>query len=215
MSAAPAGAAAAAGAGRGRRDAAPAPRHLYIHVPFCAERCDYCEFSSVPVGRAVAGGAGSPAGAGAGTPPPADTAGARERLLDRFVDAVSEEWRRERQRCGVRSLETVFVGGGTPSLLGEERLERLLAPLEPLLTPRAEVTVETNPEDVTSAYAAWAAARRLRVSLGVQSFDGRLRAALGRRGSADPAGGLRAAAGGRCRCSRHAARQCRAGGRCP
>ncbi|MGD0998387.1 MAG: hypothetical protein ABR941_08750, partial [Thermoleophilia bacterium] len=62
-----------------------------------------------------------------------------------------------------------------------------LEPLEPLLTPWAEVTIETNPEDVTSAFAAWAAARRLRVSLGVQSFDARLRAALGRRGDADPA----------------------------
>ncbi len=87
----------------------------------------------------------------------------------------------------MRRLETVFVGGGTPSLLGRERLERLLEPLEPLLTPRAEVTVETNPDDVTPAYAAWAAERRLRVSLGVQSFDARLRATLGRRGAVDPA----------------------------
>jgi coproporphyrinogen III oxidase-like Fe-S oxidoreductase len=94
-------------------------------------------------------------------------------------------------------LETVYVGGGTPSLLGEEGLERLLAPFLaarspceprlPLLTERAEVSVETNPEDVTSGYAAWAAARRVRVTLGVQSFDRRLRETLGRRAAADPA----------------------------
>ncbi len=196
---------AAAGAGRGRRDAAPAPRHLYIHVPFCAERCDYCEFYSVPVGRGVSPGS-TPPGNGNGDVPVAsrpagvdgDIPGAspvaslpgdvgRDRLLDRFVAALRAEWEAERARAGVRRLETVFIGGGTPSLLGEERLERLLEPLEALLTPCAEVTVETNPDDVTPAFAAWAAARRLRVSLGVQSFDARLRAALGRRGAADPA----------------------------
>jgi len=152
------------GAGRGRRDAAPAPRHLYVHVPFCAERCDYCEFYSVAVGRDERG-----------------------RLLDRYLAALLVEWERERERFGVRRLETVFVGGGTPSVLGQDRLERLVELLEPLLTPRAEITIETNPEDVSPAYAAWAAARRLRVSLGVQSFDASLRAALGRSASADPA----------------------------
>jgi coproporphyrinogen III oxidase-like Fe-S oxidoreductase len=110
----------------------------------------------------------------------------RERLLDRFVAALSEEWRRERERFEVQSLETVFIGGGTPSLLGWERLERLLEPFEALLTPRAEITVETNPDDVTPAFAAWAAARRLRISLGVQSFDASLRAAVGRRAAGDP-----------------------------
>jgi len=202
MSAAPAesaGADTAGGAGRGRRDA---PRHLYIHVPFCAERCDYCEFYSVPVGRAASivgvapspdGSASSPDGSvsspdGSG---PSPEAAERDRLLDRFVAALLAEWEADRARYGVRRLETVFVGGGTPSLLGPERLERLLAPLEALLTPRAEVTVETNPDDVTPAFAAWAAARRLRVSLGVQSFDGSLREALGRRGAADPAAAFR------------------------
>jgi coproporphyrinogen III oxidase-like Fe-S oxidoreductase len=187
------------GAGRGRRDAAPVPRHLYIHVPFCAARCDYCEFYSVPVGRAGESGVeletgaaqGSGATSGSGDAPGSEAAVAgtpaeRERLLDRFVAALGEEWRRERERFDVQSLETVFIGGGTPSLLGWERLERLLEPFEALLTPRAEITVETNPDDVTPAFAAWAAARRLRISLGVQSFDASLRAALGRRATTDP-----------------------------
>ena len=183
---------AAAGAGRGPRDAAPAPRHLYLHVPFCAERCDYCEFYSVPVGREVSPGSPPPVdgdgdvpGASPVASPPAGAV--RDHLFDRFVAALLAEWEAERARAGVRRLETVFIGGGTPSLLGEERLERLLEPLVALLAPRAEVTVETNPDDVTPAFAAWAAARRLRVSLGVQSFDARLRAVLGRRGAADPA----------------------------
>ena len=140
------------------------PRHLYVHVPFCRERCDYCDFSSVAVGEPEAAGS----------------------RLDAYVEAVHVEWEIENARFGVGRLETVFVGGGTPSLLGEARLERLLEPLAPRLTPHAEITVETNPEDVTPEYADWAAARRLRVSLGVQSFDGLMRETLGRRAAADP-----------------------------
>ena len=179
----------------------PAPRHVYIHVPFCAARCDYCEFYSVAVGPGGETDAAPRPAEGHDAPRPPKrglsrlsverpAAGlpraVRERLLDRFVAAVGEEWRRERERSGVCCLETVFIGGGTPSLLGWERLERLLEPFEALLTPRAEVTVEINPDDVTPAFAAWAAARRLRVSLGVQSFDARLRGTLGRRAAADP-----------------------------
>jgi oxygen-independent coproporphyrinogen-3 oxidase len=166
-------------------------------VPFCAARCDYCEFFSVPVGRGAAGArgpaeaplaavTGDGTGAGTGRSGPLDPA-ARERLLDRYIAALLVEWEAARERLGVRRLESVFVGGGTPSLLGEQRLARLFGALEALLTPHAELTVETNLDDVTPAFAAWAAARRLRVSLGVQSFDRSLRAALGRRGDADPA----------------------------
>jgi len=158
---------------------ADSPRHLYIHVPFCRERCDYCAFYSVATQPSSGGGRRTAA------------------RLDRFVEAAHAEWAAEAARQHVRRLETVYVGGGSPSLLGEEGLERLLAPFVagrspceprwPLLTERAEVTVETNPEDVTADYAAWAAARRARVSLGVQSFDRRLRETLGRRAAADPA----------------------------
>jgi oxygen-independent coproporphyrinogen III oxidase len=146
------------------------PRHLYVHIPFCRERCDYCEFVSQAVGES-------------------DDAAGR---FGRFIAAVHAEWAHERARWDVRRLETVYVGGGTPSLLGQERLERLLEPLVPLLTPRAEVTIEANPEDVTPSFAAWAAARRVRVSLGVQSFSARLRETLGRRAAADPVVAFRA-----------------------
>ena len=97
------------------------------------------------------------------------------------------EWRLTVAAFPDLRLESVYVGGGTPSLLGPARLERLLAALGPRLTPHAEVTVETNPEDVSAAFARWAARRGVRVSLGVQSFDRRRRAALGRRAPADPA----------------------------
>jgi len=169
-------------------------RHVYVHVPFCRERCDYCDFASTAIG--------SDAGCrGAGVDED------RARLLDSYVAAVAAEWERRAAAHDVRRLETLYIGGGTPSLLGPERLERLLEPFRPFLTPAAEVTVETNPEDVDEAYARWAATwrvavgtrragrvqqerrpvhRGLRVSLGAQSFDRRRRAALGRRAAADP-----------------------------
>jgi coproporphyrinogen III oxidase-like Fe-S oxidoreductase len=166
--------------GSGRTMTAGGPHHLYVHVPFCRAKCDYCEFYSVPArcGETAPGRSGTAAGASGSCGDPE---------LDRYVEAVLAELEIERTATAVGPLRTVFLGGGTPSLLGEERLERLDSALEPLLTPRAEFTVETNPEDVTPAYAEWAARRRVRVSLGVQSFDTRLRGVLGRRTDADPA----------------------------
>jgi putative oxygen-independent coproporphyrinogen III oxidase len=153
-------------------------RHVYLHVPFCRARCDYCAFASTPVA--------------------ADAADGREgaqaaRRLDEYVDGVAAEWERERAAHDVRRLHTLYLGGGTPSLLGPDRLSRLLELFRPQLTPRAEVTVETNPEDVDDAYAAWAATSRpgVRVSLGVQSFAPQLRETLGRRAQADPAAAFR------------------------
>ncbi len=149
-------------------------RHVYVHVPFCRAKCDYCDFDSAPVGNAP------------------DCA-----LLDGFVTGVAAEWERERAAHDVRRVHTLYLGGGTPSLLGPDRLERLLEFFRPFLTPAAEITVEANPEDVDDAFAAWTAAalgaggagvaRGLRVSLGAQSFSPDLREALGRRAQADPA----------------------------
>jgi oxygen-independent coproporphyrinogen-3 oxidase len=149
-------------------------RHVYVHVPFCRDRCDYCDFVSHAVG--------APGGPGQGA------------VLDAFVPALAAEWERERAAHAVRRLETLYLGGGTPSLLGPERLELLLEVFRPLLTPHAEVTVEANPEDVDAAFAAWAAGsggagprHAPRVSLGAQSFAPHLRLELGRRAQADPA----------------------------
>jgi putative oxygen-independent coproporphyrinogen III oxidase len=125
-------------------------RHLYVHLPFCASRCGYCDFVTV-VGRAG--------------------------QHDAYVDALLAELELERGVLA-RRLESVFLGGGTPTLTGPRALERLLRAL-----PEAEeVTVEANPETVTP----WLAAllRRCgvtRVSLGAQSFQPRLLEVLERR----------------------------------
>ena len=115
-------------------------RHLYVHLPFCAHRCGYCDFVTV-VGR--------------------------EELHARYVDAVLAELELEGGFLAP-SLETVFLGGGTPTFTDGRELRRLLESL-----PSAEeVTVEANPETVTPALARLLRESGVtRVSLGAQSFQ--------------------------------------------
>jgi oxygen-independent coproporphyrinogen-3 oxidase len=123
-------------------------RHLYVHVPFCSRRCSYCDFS-IAVRRVV---------------PVADYMRGIEIELGRRTDVESE-------------LDTLYLGGGTPSRLGPEGIRRLfdLILSRHSLAPRAEVTIEANPEDVTAAAVrAWAEAGVNRVSVGLQSFDDRV-----------------------------------------
>jgi oxygen-independent coproporphyrinogen III oxidase len=126
-----------------------AVRHLYVHLPFCAHRCGYCDFVTV-VGRR-----GQHAG---------------------YVDALLQELELEREVLA-DELETLFLGGGTPTFTALPDLERLLGAL-----PAAEeVTVEANPETVTPELArALRAAGASRISLGAQSFQPRLLAVLER-----------------------------------
>jgi putative oxygen-independent coproporphyrinogen III oxidase len=118
-------------------------RHLYVHLPFCAHRCGYCDFVTA-VGRLGDHGA--------------------------YVDALVAELELERALLAPR-LETIFLGGGTPTFTEPRALERLLA----ALPDAGEVTVEANPETVTPELAALLRHHGVnRVSLGAQSFDRRL-----------------------------------------
>jgi oxygen-independent coproporphyrinogen-3 oxidase len=124
-------------------------RHLYVHLPFCAHRCGYCDFVTV-VGR-------------------------RDGHGD-YVEAVLGELELERA-CLSDRLETVFLGGGTPTFTEPAALERLLA----ALPPAEELTVEANPETVTPALAALLRRSGVtRISLGAQSFRPHLLATLER-----------------------------------
>jgi putative oxygen-independent coproporphyrinogen III oxidase len=140
---------------RGLRLRLPVTRvtHLYVHVPFCAHRCGYCDFVTV-TGHADRHAA--------------------------YIDAVLAELELERAWLG-EPLETIFLGGGTPTLIGPVLLERLLAGLP----PAAEVTVEANPETVDDALAELLARRGVRVSLGAQSFGARELEVLERRATPD------------------------------
>jgi oxygen-independent coproporphyrinogen-3 oxidase len=132
-------------------------RHLYLHVPFCARRCSYCDFS-IAVRKRV----------------PADA----------YVAAVAGELALVRA-AGLAApsedgLDTLYLGGGTPSSLPPDALAALLSVLFDAFHATAardavEVTLEANPEDVTlDAARAWRAAGINRVSLGAQSFDDRV-----------------------------------------
>jgi oxygen-independent coproporphyrinogen-3 oxidase len=131
-----------------------AVHHLYVHLPFCAHRCGYCDFVTA-VGRPEQHGA--------------------------YVDALLAELELEREVLAPR-VETIFLGGGTPTFTEPGALERLLAGL-----PDAdEVTVEANPETVTPALARLLSRNRVdRVSLGAQSFQPRLLSVLERRAQPD------------------------------
>ena len=126
--------------------------HLYVHVPFCARRCSYCDFS-IAVRREV----------------PSRT----------YVDALLAEWRgwegdQRLARSLAEPITTLYLGGGTPSHLDPLELTRLIDGLadEEARTALRETTLETNPDDVTAERVrAWVAAGIDRVSLGVQSFD--------------------------------------------
>ena len=124
--------------------------HIYIHVPFCARRCSYCDFA-IAVRRAV----------------PTDT----------FVEAVTGEWsgwQRHEAWDASPVIDTLYFGGGTPSRLAPDGIARLIDRIraDRAVAPAAEITLEANPDDVTpDAAARWVAAGVNRVSLGTQSFD--------------------------------------------
>jgi oxygen-independent coproporphyrinogen-3 oxidase len=129
-------------------------RHLYVHLPFCAHRCGYCDFVTV-VGRHAQHGA--------------------------YVDALLAELELERHLLAPE-VETVFLGGGTPTFTEPGVLARVL-----LALPAAEeATVEANPETVTDALASLLREHDVtRVSLGAQSFQPRLLEVLERSASPD------------------------------
>ena len=98
---------------------------IYVHIPFCRSKCEYCDFYSVP--------------------------GARSRdLMDRYLDAVILHIREAAQGAAGYEVDTVYFGGGTPSFYGAARLIELLDAVKATgrLLKRAEVTVEVNPDSV-------------------------------------------------------------------
>ena len=124
------------------------PFGVYIHIPFCRHRCDYCAFA---------------------------TWTDRDHLIDDYLDAL----RLDVERAALAPVSSVFIGGGTPSRVPAADLAKVLAAVP--LGADAEVTVECNPDDVTTEMmVTFAAAGVNRISLGVQSMVPSVLAALGR-----------------------------------
>jgi len=133
------------------------PLSLYIHVPWCVRKCPYCDFNS------------------------------HEKKQDipeaRFLAALRRDLEETLPLVWGRSVYTVFIGGGTPSLLSGEAIEQMLAMVRSYLplAPSAEITMEANPGTAEAdRFAQYAAAGVNRFSLGVQSFDDNALQQLGR-----------------------------------
>ncbi len=123
------------------------PIGLYIHIPFCRRRCDYCDFTT--------------------TVEP-------ESKWTPYIDAVVRELKHWRPYLQQRTLHSVYLGGGTPSLLGSERIGRILDAARANFTmdPNVEITLEANPETISlQLVEALRKAGVNRLSLGVQSFQ--------------------------------------------
>ncbi|MCQ9342171.1 radical SAM family heme chaperone HemW [Corynebacterium kozikiae] len=137
------------------------PFGVYVHVPFCSSRCGYCDFNTYTPGEL--GSSASP---------------------ESYLDALEVELELAAASPGVRPADTVFVGGGTPSMLGADGLTRLLNAVRNTIgiSNTAEVTTEANPESTSPEFfAALRAAGFTRVSLGMQSASERVLRILERR----------------------------------
>ncbi|OBK54129.1 coproporphyrinogen III oxidase [Mycobacterium gordonae] len=135
------------------------PFGLYVHVPFCITRCGYCDFNTYT---------------------PAELGGVNP---DAWLTALRTELERAAVRLGGPTVDTVFVGGGTPSLLGGARLTTLLGMVRDhfTLAPDAEITTEANPESTwPEFFEEIREAGYTRVSLGMQSVVPRLLGVLDR-----------------------------------
>jgi oxygen-independent coproporphyrinogen-3 oxidase len=144
-------------AGHHPAPARPLPLSLYVHVPWCVRKCPYCDFNSHALRDPVPEAA--------------------------YLDALARDLEAALPEVWGRPLETVFIGGGTPSLLAPEAIDRLLAMVRALLPlrPGAEITLEANPGTFELArFRGYRDAGVNRLSLGIQSFDDRFLAALGR-----------------------------------
>jgi putative oxygen-independent coproporphyrinogen III oxidase len=134
---------------------APAPPRfgVYVHVPFCRERCDYCAFATFTD---------------------------RDHLMERYAHACVRDLQRQYSGADLPPATSIFFGGGTPSRLHPDTLVRILAAIP--RTDDAEVTVECNPEDADPEHLdTYVAAGVNRVSFGLQSTNAHVLAGLGRR----------------------------------
>ncbi|MDT8299572.1 MAG: radical SAM protein, partial [Spirochaetaceae bacterium] len=128
---------------------------LYIHIPFCVSRCRYCDFYS-EIGQ---GG----------------------EMMRTYLDALLSSLDAGLERYQPRSISTIFIGGGTPSLLPRKSLSKFLQELERRTGPAAEFTIEANPESLDDAFLDVLSDSTVgRISMGVQTYDEGLLKWLGR-----------------------------------
>ena len=139
------------------------PLSLYVHFPWCEKKCPYCDFNSHQVKEGVGAKSGFDE--------------------ERYINALIADLETELPRIWGRQVHSIFIGGGTPSLLSAQGMDRLLSAIRARinLEPDAEITMEANPGSVEAEkFAGFAKAGINRVSLGIQSFQDEQLKALGR-----------------------------------
>ncbi|GHU49552.1 coproporphyrinogen III oxidase [Spirochaetia bacterium] len=134
---------------------------LYVHIPFCIRKCSYCDFYSVPL---------------------ANSSARSDERIALFIKALLRDVEGQLKQFAVARVPTVYIGGGTPSLLGASGISALLEGLARLLgSPPIELTVEANPESLDERFLeACKVGGVTRISIGIQSFSRSSRAAIGR-----------------------------------
>ena len=138
------------------------PLSLYIHIPWCVKKCPYCDFNSHEAQSHI---------------PESD-----------YVDVICQDFDRDYEHCDARPLQSIFIGGGTPSLFGAKSFKKILTHIrsKATLSSECEITLEANPGTAEAdKFSGYFAAGINRLSIGVQSFDERQLKNLGRIHSAD------------------------------
>lgn len=129
---------------------------LYFHIPFCTKKCDYCHFYVLPD---------------------------LEPLKQQLMEGLFLEWQRQLPFIDSHPIVSIYFGGGTPSLLGPERIDTILSWVKQtaIVDASCEITLEANPDNITSSLMkAYRDAGINRVSIGIQSLDEALLKRLGR-----------------------------------
>ncbi|MBR5612459.1 MAG: radical SAM family heme chaperone HemW [Bacteroidaceae bacterium] len=119
---------------------------IYIHIPFCKRRCIYCDFFSTTQSEKKA----------------------------EYVHALVRELEMRKDYVGEEEIETIYLGGGTPSQLSQEELEEIFTYIYKVykVTPDAEITLEANPDDLTPEYVSMLRSLPInRISMGIQTFQ--------------------------------------------
>ena len=135
---------------------------IYIHIPFCKQRCNYCAFYSTTLYN----------------------------IREKYVDALCKEIVMRKEYAACAAIETIYFGGGTPSTLTMEQLQRICGTIYATypVSDTAEVTIECNPDDLTPDFLSQLKELPFnRISMGVQSFNDAQLKRLGRRHNADKA----------------------------
>ena len=135
---------------------------LYVHIPFCKQRCSYCAFYSTTLYN----------------------------IKERYVDALCKEIVMRKEYAGCATIETIYLGGGTPSTLSMEQLQKICDTIFETYTvsEMAEITIECNPDDLTTDFLSQLKMLPFnRISMGVQSFNDTQLKRLGRRHNAEKA----------------------------